>query len=171
MALDLGFLLATTEFVVALDVDAFPISDKWLPTVLGRLQAGAVVAGGADRRGFVHPSFLAMRRLDFVDKRHTFVAQYTGELGVDGWDVGELISVRERGRLGLIPVTSQFGPPPIGSVFGDIVYHNFYGSRHLLEPDPKSAVLDGGATRLQACATFEWAVGHYLGRRVTIPQP
>lgn len=168
LGMDIGFLLAETEFVVALDVDAFPVSDRWLPAVLDLLRGGAVVAGGRGERDFVHPSFLAMRRRHFVLDRHTFVARYLGELGVDGWDVGELISMRERDRLGFLPVTFEYGPPPIGTVFGEVVYHNFYGVRHLLEEDPDSALLDG-RSRHEARVAYEWAARHFLGVDPSLP--
>ena len=168
LAMDIGFLLARTEFVVALDVDAFPVSDRWLPAVLDLLRDGAMVAGGRGPRDIVHPSFLAMRRRRFVLGRHSFVPRYAGELGADGWDVGERISIRERGRLGFLPVTFQYGPPPIGTVYGDVVYHNFYGVRHLLETDPDSALVDG-LSRRDARVAYEWATRHFLGVHPSLP--
>src|SRR5215211_4845434 len=35
LAMDLGVLLCGTEYVVALDVDAFPLHDRWLDELLG----------------------------------------------------------------------------------------------------------------------------------------
>ena len=84
-AMDLGFALARTEYVVALDIDAFPISADWLdvtlaPAAVGRRRCrwrrfslrcdgarrdGLVMAGYAGKP-FVHPSLLAMRRSRFV---------------------------------------------------------------------------------------------------------
>ena len=43
--LDLGWLRARTRIVIALDVDAFPISDTWLPRLAAALDSGATVAG------------------------------------------------------------------------------------------------------------------------------
>ncbi len=54
--------------------------------------------------------------------------------GADGFrDAGEDISIRERAQFGpqathLIPVTSTRGPGLLGTVFGDVVYHNFFST-------------------------------------------
>lgn len=167
LALDLGFLVARTEYVVALDVDAFPFSDAWLDAVIGPLRRGARVSGAAFDREFAHPCFLAMRRLDFVSGAHSFVPRYQGELGLDGWDVGERISMRERPSVALVPVTSVRGPGPIGTVYGDVVYHNFYGTRHLLERDADAAVLDGAIRRADARAAWQEATTRWLALPTT----
>ena len=131
-------MLARTEFLLLLDVDAFPISDEWLPAVLGPLRAGATVAGGHIHRDYVHPSYLAMRMRDFVARRHSFTVVGRWEKGVKGGaegfrDAGEDISIRERAEFGpeathLLPVTSTRGPGLLGTVFGDVVYHNFFST-------------------------------------------
>ena len=127
--MDLGFLLSRTEYVVALDVDAFPIRSDWLELLRARLQAGAVVAGVGSLRGYAHPCCL-MTRLDrFVSRRHTFqphVGDWRPErLGREEWDTGESISRREGDdHLALLPRTHARGPGYLGSVFGDVVFHN-----------------------------------------------
>jgi hypothetical protein len=128
--MDLGFLLARTELVVALDVDAFPISHDWLATLEGLLVEGAYVAGASQQpqatnygRRYIHPCCLAMRRRDFLWDRLSFRP-------VEGHhDVGEAISLHATDRLGTLEATSIRGPGAVGTVFGDVVYHNYYGTR------------------------------------------
>lgn len=137
-AADLGVLAVRTEYFVLLDVDAFPISDRWLDEVLDALRAGATVAGGHIHRQYVHPSYLAMRTVDFARGRHSFAMVGRWRKGVKGGgegfrDAGEEISVRERARRGpdathLVPVSSTRGPGLLGTVFGELVYHNFYST-------------------------------------------
>jgi glycosyltransferase involved in cell wall biosynthesis len=128
-ALDLGFLKVRTTVAVALDIDAFPISPAWLPTLLGMLDDGADVAGACQKpaathygREYVHPCCLAMATRDFARKNHSFRAVR------DQWDVGEEISLRSS-RIGCLPPTSIRGPGAVGTVFGDVVYHNYYSVR------------------------------------------
>src|SRR4051794_15366224 len=45
LAMDLGVLQVETEFVVALDVDAFPLHEDWLERLLAPLSEGAQVSG------------------------------------------------------------------------------------------------------------------------------
>jgi glycosyltransferase involved in cell wall biosynthesis len=137
-AADIGALRVRTEFLVLLDVDAFPFSDAWLPEVLDALRAGATVAGGHIHREYVHPSYLAMRTADFVTRKHSFAIVGKWRKGVKGGgagfrDAGEDISVRERERFGpgathFVPVTEKRGPGMLGTVFGDLVYHNFFAT-------------------------------------------
>jgi glycosyltransferase involved in cell wall biosynthesis len=139
LGLDLGVLISDTEFVVALDVDAFPISPRWLDTVLGPLRHGHEVAGaefcedGNVGRRFAHPCFLAMRRRRYLERGHSFEqrGRFALEPGArQEWhDVGEAISAREHGLVELIPTTRFRGPARVGSVFGDVVYHNGYSTR------------------------------------------
>ena len=169
-ALDLGFLLARTEYVVALDVDAFPVSDDWLPQLLGPLECGSGVSGAHVKGGFVHPCCLAMRSRDFAARRHTFVPRYGGRIATSaddvdapGWDVGWKISLRESNRY-LIERTSVRGPGDIGSVFGNIVYHNFYSVRF---DHPKQQVLSDdeiefGVTSDAAREAWGEAVARFL---------
>ena len=128
-AMDLGFLLSRTEYVVALDIDAFPVRADWLEVLQGCLRDGATVAGARAMRDYVHPCCLMMRLDRFVALRHTFqphIGDWQPErLGVDEWDAGESISRREGDEhLALLPRTHARGPGHLGSVFGDIVFHN-----------------------------------------------
>jgi hypothetical protein len=127
--MDLGFLLSRTEYVVALDVDAFPIRADWLEVLQAPLQKGATVVGARALRGYAHPCCLMMRLDRFVSRRHTFqphVGDWRPErLGIEEWDTGESISRREgEGGVALLPRTHARGPGGLGSVFGDVVFHN-----------------------------------------------
>lgn len=131
-ALDIAAARVRTEFFATLDVDAFPVREDWLTVLRSELDAGNVVVGGHMHRGFAHPSMLAMRTRDFRDRKHSFVRSHwqSGEF-VHGqsWDVAERISMREPGRVGLIPTSEVRGPGVIGSVYGGIVYHNWFSAQ------------------------------------------
>jgi glycosyltransferase involved in cell wall biosynthesis len=131
LALDLGVLLCETEFVVALDVDAFPLHDRWLEELLAPLSEGAQVAGARLNRSYVHPCCWAMRTARFLAMGHSFRSHYQPRAeGRDAsGDVGEEISAREAPNLRFFEITSQRGPGDVGTVFGDLVYHNFYATR------------------------------------------
>ncbi|HEX2392728.1 MAG TPA: glycosyltransferase [Solirubrobacterales bacterium] len=131
LALDVGVLLCETEFVVALDVDAFPLRDDWLKRLLAPLSEGATVSGARLNREYVHPCCWAMRTARFVERGHSFRSRYRpreGDRDASG-DVGEAISTAEAPNLHFLEVTSQRGPGDVGTVFGDLVYHNFYATR------------------------------------------
>lgn len=169
-ALDIGFLSASTEFVLALDVDAFPISPRWLdeltvPLVDGTHVVGAhggavlgvhVPAGTDDRRDrdFVHPCCLAMRLRRFVQLAHSFM-----KVPERGLDVGERIAEIERGHLRYLEPTSFTGPGFLGTVFGGIVYHNFYSTRYRRE----STVNIDGVSAEDARRVWRENVALYLG--------
>jgi glycosyltransferase involved in cell wall biosynthesis len=128
-AMDLGFLLSRTEYVVALDVDAFPTRADWLEVLQAPLREGATVSGARALRDYAHPCCLMMRLDRFVARRHTFqphVGDWRPErLGTEEWDTGESISRREGDdHLALLPRTHARGPGHLGSVFGDVVFHN-----------------------------------------------
>src|SRR5215469_7032469 len=61
IALDLGVLSCHSEYVVTLDVDAFPLHERWLDEILAPLQNGSEISGARLWRPFVHPCCLAMR--------------------------------------------------------------------------------------------------------------
>ncbi|MGH9284021.1 MAG: glycosyltransferase, partial [Acidimicrobiales bacterium] len=127
--MDLGFLLSGSEYVVALDLDAFPIRGDWLEVLQAPLRRGATVSGARAQRDYAHPCCLMMRLDRFVAQRHTFqphVGDWRPErLGVEEWDTGESISRREGDdHLALLSRTHFRGPGHLGSVFGDVVFHN-----------------------------------------------
>ncbi len=116
LALNLGFLLSRTEYVVALDVDAFPIRDGWLDELVEPLSQGAQIAGARLNREYVHPCCLAMRTARFVEQAHSFRHHYRPR--ADGRDasgeVGEEMAAREAPNLRFFEVTSQRGPGDVG---------------------------------------------------------
>jgi glycosyltransferase involved in cell wall biosynthesis len=131
LALDIGFLLARTEFVVALDVDAFPVHGRWLDDLIEPLRSGNEISGARLNREYVHPCCLAMRTSRFAQRGHTFRSRYRPRSdGQDAaGDIGEMMSANERGRLRFFDPTSTRGPGDVGTVFGGFVYHNFYSTR------------------------------------------
>jgi glycosyltransferase involved in cell wall biosynthesis len=161
-ALDLGFLMARTEIVVALDVDAFPISHEWLKTLTAPLVRGYHIVGAHIHRNFAHPCCLAMPLRWFIERNHTFQPNWGlgTSLGITEWDVGELISIREKGHVLLIEPSEIRGPGHVGTIFGGVVYHNFYGTRHYgLAP---GALLDG-ISRDDATRAWAEAKERFLG--------
>jgi len=72
-----------------------------------------------------------MRTARFVEQGHSFRSDYRPrQAGRDAsGDVGEIMSAREAPHLHFVEVTSQRGPGDVGTVFGDVVYHNFYATR------------------------------------------
>jgi len=131
LALDIGVLLCESEHVVVFDVDAFPLHDDWLEELLAPLAEGAQVAGARLNRSYVHPCCWAMRTARFVSMGHSFRSHYqprSGERDASG-DSGEEISLREAPAVRFFEVTSQRGPGDVGTVFGNLVYHNFYATR------------------------------------------
>ncbi|MGH9084629.1 MAG: glycosyltransferase family 2 protein [Acidimicrobiales bacterium] len=153
LGLDLAFACAETDVVVVLDVDAFPISDRWLSAVLDPLDAGAVIAGAYVQRAFIHPSFLAMRRSDYLRLGVGFAPRGVptppgGTPRGVFMDVGEALShtvsvVDGSAALHRVPITRDSGNHLVGSVYGDVVYHNFYSTQ--------------GAPDLVAASTRAWA--------------
>jgi glycosyltransferase involved in cell wall biosynthesis len=160
-ALDLGVLLCETEYVVALDVDAFPLHERWLEELLGPLDDGAQVSGARLNREYVHPCCWAMRTARFVQRGHSFRSRYRPRAeGRDAsGDVGEEISAHEAPDLRFFDVTSQRGPGDVGTVFGDLVYHNFYATRFLATDE---GTLDGVVAVDDPRRAWEEALRRYV---------
>jgi glycosyltransferase involved in cell wall biosynthesis len=166
-AMDIGFLMARTEFVISLDVDAFPISAGWLDALLTPLANGAEVSGVASHRApYVHPCMLAMRRERFVRQEHTFRSRGSDFDSPESWDTGELITRRELPAAHLIPLSRHVGPHWLGEVWDDVAYHNMYSVRHLknLGTDMRDDVpIDGVITYGDSRSTWEASVTRFLG--------
>jgi glycosyltransferase involved in cell wall biosynthesis len=156
-ALDVGVLSASTSTVVAFDIDAFPISPRWLQAVADPLEHGAVIAGAHLHRAYVHPCFLALRRSDFLDYRLSFLpvgrcpdpkVPGTGLYLDAGEAVSHVLSLAYGTKaIHRIPPTSTIGPGPLGTVFGDVVYHNFYSTHGQGEMGKASAEAWNAAVR------------------------
>jgi hypothetical protein len=97
------------------------------------------VAGAHHQRAFVHPCFLAIRRQTFLRNRLSFIPiGRPSPFGVDSpiglfMDVGEALSHILSARFGSasihkIPPTSVRGPGTLGTIYGDVVYHNFFST-------------------------------------------
>jgi glycosyltransferase involved in cell wall biosynthesis len=161
LALDLGVLLCQTEYVVTLDVDAFPLHNRWLAQLLAPLGAGAAVSGARLNREYVHPCCWAMRTERFVSRGHSFRSHYHGrEPGRDAsGDVGEEISHREAPRLHFFEISGQIGPGDVGTVFGNLVYHNFYATRFRATTEP---LLDKAVAAADAEQAWAQALESYV---------
>jgi hypothetical protein len=166
-AMDLAFLTSGTKYVVALDVDAFPVSADWLSQLLVPLTAGCTVSGAEAQRGYIHPCCLAMSLERFAAERHTFMPHVgdwdPARLGIDEWDTGESITRREGlDRARAFPRTRVRGPLQLGSVFGGFVYHNGASTR-LRDAETR---IDG-LTRTDAERAWSEAVAEYLAPEAT----
>jgi hypothetical protein len=161
LAMDLGVLCAETEFVVALDVDAFPLHGDWQDRLLAPLSEGAQVSGARLNREYVHPCCWAMRKARFVERGHSFRSHYVPRSeGRDAsGDVGEEISTSEAPNLHFFEVSSQRGPGDVGTVFGDLVYHNFYATRFNATSDQ---TLDGVVVADDSGRAWEEALQRYV---------
>ena len=160
LSLEIGFLLVETEYAVALDVDAFPLNEGWLEPLLAPLSCGKEISGARLNREYVHPCCLAMRTARFVEQGHSFRSHYRPRApGRDAsGEIGEGMSAREHGRLHFFDPTSQRGPGDVGTVFGNIVYHNFYSTRFETTRDP---ILDGVVGRDDPAAAWQEALALY----------
>jgi glycosyltransferase involved in cell wall biosynthesis len=139
VALDLGAALVDTEHLAVLDVDAFPISERWLVESIEALEAGAKVAGARMHRNFIHPCFLVMTTR--LVREHDLTFRPVGSLSkLDKraplfLDVGEALSqrliIKYGGSQALHPfeITSLRGPSMAGAVFGGLVYHNMFATQ------------------------------------------
>ena len=139
VALDFGVSRIDTEFLAVLDVDAFPISDRWLDRSVKALDAGAKLAGAHLHRNFVHPCFLVTRTAMLHELALTFrpVGSLSGlASGAPLFlDVGEALSQRVIVKYGggralhFFEITSLRGPGNAGAVFDGLVYHNQYATQ------------------------------------------
>jgi hypothetical protein len=133
-------------------------TDLWLLVMAGGPFPSLNPVIKLERSGFAHPCCIAMRTRDFVERNHTFIPNHgKGKYGVDQWDVAQRISMRERGRVFLVELSEVRGPRALGSVFGGIVYHNFFSIRPVIGPDNE------GVSRDEALRAWEEAKGKYLG--------
>ena len=166
-AMDLGFSLSRTQYVISMDVDAFPLSIHWLHSVLEPLQRGCLVSGVVSQRNFVHPCLLAMERQVFVRGRHTFRSRRGDYTTSAAWDTGELITRRCEPAVHRISATSHIGPYWVGTSWEGVAYHNMYAVRHLRKYGAKmnsaDATIDWGITRRDAERAWEIATRQYLG--------
>jgi hypothetical protein len=136
--MDLGMTRVRTDIVVALDVDAFPLSKDWLDLSLAALGAGKLLSGAHIHRNYIHPCFLVARRNTLVMNNLSFrpIGTFRSDDGRPYGmflDVGEAISQAVIARFGQasvheIPPSEVKGPGMGSTVFGHVVYHNFHSS-------------------------------------------
>jgi glycosyltransferase involved in cell wall biosynthesis len=165
-ALDIGFLLAKTEYVISLDPDAFPLAPGWERVLLDPLSDGYTVSGVTADRNYVHPCGLGMRRSHFVIAKHSFRspgAWNLDDLGMRVFDCGEEISVREFPNVHMIPMSRSYGPHIAGTTWDGVLYHNFYAVRHDNTFGTAVEVLDGVVTRDDALRAWSRGTLEHLG--------
>jgi len=161
LGLHLGLAAVTTERFVLLDVDAFPISRNWLTELTSPLDDGAILVG-AEHNGFAHPCCLAGRTRWFFDRHRLLSSQ--GRVHESGFlDVGERLTHEacQDGEVVLLPVTATLGPGFLGSVYGDIVYHNFYSAHRQGEGAREVGQVPLTSTTVES--TWGLAVRKFLG--------
>lgn len=135
LALDVGVRHARTTHVVTLDVDAFPFSPTWLDASMDALDGGAKISGAVCWRNFIHPSFLVTTRQLLLRGHLSFRPQRWSPAPSDNdlpvfLDVGEAVSQAISVKYGdaalhrIAPVERD-GPCSGGTVFGNVVYHNW----------------------------------------------
>lgn len=173
-ALDWAAWQAATEFFIALDSDAWPISDHWLARLLDPLKQGAAIAGIRHERDFIHPSCLAIRtatlrrhRLSFTERYPSFPMRHDDpDNGRLYWDTGERISwvLKQRGEtLERIFADRPTQAAYVGSVYADVIYHQWYGTR--LEVEPNRQEFDGIPRAAIERETELWLTGFDAGIR------
>lgn len=142
-ALDYAMIHVKTRYVVVMDSDAHPISDKWLSSMIAPLNSETLASGIYHHRNYVHPACMAIETEVYFALKTTFRPNWPkdgdiSKLGVSNWDAGEHISMRilKFGKkLHYFELSNKPDVAIVGSEYGGIVYHQFYGTRLLIEPD------------------------------------
>lgn len=163
VALDLAAMLARSEHIIALDVDAFPIAADWIERLEHPLRQGRTVSGAGGSCGQIAPCCLMVSLEHFVRSRHTFTARFVPGnqrwLRPDRvWDVGRSISLREGAdRLHRFELTGYLDEQhQVGEVFDGLIYHNGYATVDLVPANR------GTVTKAEALTTWRLAL-HQLG--------
>ena len=140
LGLDIAMVQAKTEHVVVLDVDAFPdygqlARQRYRPAV----QRGQLLLAHTFIAASSTPVSWRCAVETFLDLGVTFapigIAPTFGSAPKRLFmDVGEALShnvslANGSKALHRVPLTSSQGPGVAGSVFGDVVYHNFYSTQ------------------------------------------
>ncbi|HEG43178.1 MAG TPA: glycosyltransferase [Phycisphaerales bacterium] len=136
-ALDLAMKYVDTEYVVVLDSDAHPIKNGWLRALIDPINDEVLASGVHYSRQYVHPCCMALKVDTFIKNNMTYRSNWppneeVERLGKTHWDVGENISMKilQMGKkLHYIPSSNTPTQSIIGSEYGGIVYHHFYGTR------------------------------------------
>lgn len=120
------------------------------------LRDGAKISGGWYARNYIHPSYLVTSRDLVLGSKLRFRTRGRWPGENEGpmlfFDVGEALSHSTAVKYGSqaldkIEVTAMRGPGMVGTVYGDMVYHNGYATQ--------------GVHRAQALACWQDAVNRY----------
>jgi glycosyltransferase involved in cell wall biosynthesis len=139
-ALELARSRTRSPYLVALDSDAFPLSDDWLSQLRERLNDKVKVAGILHHRDYVHPSCLLVARQTLDELKLSFLNEKDQP---SQFDVAERISheVKQRGfgiaglkRTGAQRRGSISEPVYLGSEYEGVVYHQWYTTRAATAP-------------------------------------
>ena len=134
-ALEQARRATASPYLVALDSDAFPLIDDWLPALRARLGERVRAAGILHHRGYIHPSCMMVARETLDDFGLTFLIEKRQPMQLD---VGRSISVEIEARgyeiSGLQRTASrrrggQSEPVDLGSTYEGLVYHQWYTTR------------------------------------------
>lgn len=126
---------ARGKYLVTLDSDAFPVAGGWLPNLRKRLSETVKAAGILHHRNYIHPSCLMIERQVMEGHGLTFLDQKDR---LSGPDVAEPISqflLRHGFEISGLSRTdarrrgSRSEPVYLGSVYEDLVYHQWYTTR------------------------------------------
>jgi hypothetical protein len=125
-------ILPTTDYLVTLDTDSFPVHDDWLDVLIAKCQEGATIAGvyrdemAPKLRPFIHVSGLCTRPSDLRAMNVAFGRRR-------GQDVGQnLTEAALRSGRQIAPLRRSNSVNfhfLIGGIYGDVIYHNGAGSR------------------------------------------
>lgn len=127
-----------SPYLVTLDSDAFPVADDWLPRLRERLTGSVKVAGIRHHRDYIHPSCLMIERETLEAMGLHFLNEKDKPSKLD---VAERLSCAIKGRGFEIAGLERTGeqrrgsraePVYLGSVYDDLVYHQWYTTRKVL---------------------------------------
>lgn len=134
-ALELARARTRAPCVVALDSDAFPLVDDWLPRLRARLDGQVKAVGILHHRDYLHPSCLLIERKTLDEWELSFLNEKDKPSGLD---VAERISheIKRRGFeiSGLARTVAQrrgsaSEPVYLGSEYEGLVHHQWYTTR------------------------------------------
>lgn len=182
-ALELARSKTSSPYIVALDSDAFPLSDDWLTRLRALLNERVKVSGILHHRDYIHPSCLMISRETLDEFRVSFLNEKDRPSQLD---VAERISheVKRRGYqiAGLNRTSAQrrgsvSEPVYLGSEYEGIVYHQWYTTRAVTAPGVQVDDVPAGAIEGSLQELFERHAGQtrtltvVMGVRVSANEP
>lgn len=141
-ALDIAMKHVRSKYTIVIDSDAHPIHKNWMSRMIDPITNEVAASGIYHHRNYVHPACMAFKTEDFFNYKMTFKPNWPKDgdikkLGVTNWDAGEYVSMKllENGKkLHYFKLSNTPDKSIVGSEYGGIVYHQFYGTRVKLEP-------------------------------------